>query len=296
MSDAATPLPTGLERTETGYLRITPSPSADTLETFYREKYFQAPGGSYQAEYSPEELRFFSNAARVANATVATRPTEHSLLDLGCGEGFFAATLLALGWSVACCDWSSYGVERFNPVLLPTFTRHGALEMLRSVRQESRRFGMVNLQNVLEHVLDPDALLNELKPVIAPGGVLRIRVPNDFSAFQEQLLRQGLTSATWVCPPEHLNYFNAHSLEALLRHHGYQVVSLQCNFPIEVFLLNEHSNYALDRSKGKAAHMARVRAENFLVDAGLEAYVAYAEAAARLGFGRELIAYAAPRS
>jgi hypothetical protein len=82
----------------------------------------------------------------------------------------------------------------------------------------------------------------------------------------------------------------------LLQDQGYEVISLQCNFPIEVFLLNEHSNYAMDRSKGKAAHVARIRAENFLVDAGLDAYVAYAEAAARLGFGRELIAYASPRS
>ncbi|MFZ5507781.1 MAG: class I SAM-dependent methyltransferase [Pseudomonadota bacterium] len=296
MFDSALSAPPGLERTETGYLRVTPSPSVETLATFYREKYFQAPCGSYQVEYSSEELEFFGNAAWVANVTVASRPMEHSLLDLGCGEGFFAAKFLDLGWSVACCDWSSYGIERFNPVLLPCFTQHEALDMLYRVRRENRRFGMVNLQNVLEHVLSPESLLTELKAAIAPGGVVRIRVPNDFSAFQEELLSRGLTSATWVCAPEHLNYFNAQSLVSLLQHQGYEVFSLQCNFPVEVFLLNEHANYALDRSKGRAAHMARVSAENFLVAAGVEAYVAYAEAAAGLGFGRELIAYAAPRS
>jgi hypothetical protein len=72
------------------------------------------------------------------------------------------------------------------------------------------------------------------------------------------------------------------------------VLSLQADFPIELFLANPHSNYWRDRSLGKAAHLTRVFCENYLIAEDIDAYIQYSEAAGKLGFGRELIVYAAP--
>ena len=71
-----------------------------------------------------------------------------------------------------------------------------------------------------------------------------------------------------------------------------ELLDLQADFPIELFLTHPGSNYWADRTLGKAAHASRVMVESFLIEESLPDYIDYARAAARLGFGRELIAYA----
>jgi len=72
---------------------------------------------------------------------------------------------------------------------------------------------------------------------------------------------------------------------------GLEIVSLQADYPIEQFLLNENSNYWKDKSLGKAAHKVRVTCENYLAEKNIERFIDYCEAAADLEFGRGLIAY-----
>ncbi len=144
----------------------------------------------------------------------------------------------------------------------------------------------------MEHVLDPISLLENIKPILKNNhSALRVKVPNDYSDFQKQLIESGNTENTWFNPPEHLSYFNIDGLKKTLEHCGYKIVSLQATFPIELFLANPHSNYWQKRELGKGAHSTRILCENFLIDKNVDDYINYSEAAARLGFGRELIAY-----
>lgn len=179
-----------------------------------------------------------------------------------------------------------------NPQLAGRFQRGSLDDAVRLHAADRRSFGLVNLQNVLEHVLDPLALLQDLKPLTGPASALRLKVPNDWSPFQQALVARGCTRETWFAPPEHLSYFNSENLPAVLAHAGWRLVSLQADFPIELFLANPHADYWADRSRGRAAHQARVFCENYLIGRDLDAYIAYGEAAARLGFGRDLVAYA----
>lgn len=278
-----------------GYREALPKPTAEELGEHYRNKYYQQAKDNYEQEYRADELRYFDNVARVADATARRLRLDRSLLDLGCGEGFFSTSFQSFGWSVACCDFSEFGIEKHNPGLLPVFRAgdiYGSIEAYKSGRES---FGLVNLQNVLEHVIDPVALLGDIRPLLSQASAVRIRVPNDYSDFQLALVERGVTTNTWFNAPEHLSYFDSRSLSALLEHVGYRLLSLQADFPIELFLANPHSNYWKDRSLGKGAHLTRVFCENHLIEKDVLAYIDYSEAAARLGFGRELIAYATPR-
>ena len=87
-------------------------------------------------------------------------------------------------------------------------------------------------------------------------------VPSDYSTLQTELLERDLTDATWYCPPQHLSYFSYDSLVALLEATGFEVEVRMADFPIEVFLFNEHSNYAKIRQRGRAAHDTRVAVDN----------------------------------
>ena len=277
-----------------GFHEALPKPSGEELAAHYAGKYFQNPQGSYAASYLPEEIAYFHNVARVAEATARRHGLEKTLFDVGCGEGYFSQSFVRFGWAVSACDFSDFGVARHNPGLLPAFTAGDLYGVIKARVAEGRAYGLVNLQNVLEHVLDPVQLLHDIKPLFAREACVRLRVPNDYSAFQMALMARGDTGPTWFAPPEHLSYFDREGLLKLLDHCGYRVLSVQTGFPIEVFLANPHSNYAKDRSLGKGAHLARVFCENHLIEQGVEAYLDYAEAAARLGFGRDLLAYAVP--
>ena len=277
-----------------GFHEAVPKPSSDALAAHYAGKYYQNPQGSYAASYLPEEIAYFHNIARGAEATARRHGLEKTLFDVGCGEGYFSQAFVGFGWAVSACDFSDFGVTRHNPSLLPRFTAGDLYGVIKARAAEGKQYGLLNLQNVLEHVLDPVQLLHDIKPLFARKAAVRLRVPNDYSAFQMALMARGDTGPTWFAPPEHLSYFDRQGLLNLLAHCGYRVLSVQTGFPIEVFLSNPHSNYAKDRSLGKGAHLARVFCENHLIEQGVEAYVDYAEAAGRIGFGRDLLAYAVP--
>lgn len=276
-----------------GYYEACPKPSVDELSSYYANKYYQEDHVQYSSVYPDEEIKYFHNVARVALATATRFDVHKSLLDLGCGEGFFAKPFHDSVWEISCCDYSEFGIAKHNPDLLPFFSAGDIYQTLQQYKNESREYGVVNLQNVLEHVIEPAALLEDIKPLIAGKGVIRVRVPNDYSEFQLELVAAGHTINTWFNAPEHLSYFNNESLINILEGRGYEILSMQADFPIEIFLANPNSNYWRDRSLGKGAHRARVFCENYLIEKNVDDYIEYSSVAAKLGFGRELIAYAA---
>lgn len=282
-----------LKKHSLGYYEVFPKPSVIELSQHYEQKYYQENSGFYQHDYSEEELRYFQISGEVALATLRKyqiSPTPN-LLDLGCGEGFFANSFSSKNWKTTLVDFSDDGLRRHNPSLIGNFIKADLTTYIEDNQENIQGFGLINLDNVLEHVLDPAALLNSLKSCLHSNAILRIEVPNDFSSFQDLLINLGCTEETWVSPPEHLTYFNTTSLKALMESQGFELVSLQSDYPIEQFLINEHSNYWRNRELGKGAHRARVIVTNYLASKDLGRLIDYQEAAADLEFGRLLTAY-----
>lgn len=275
-----------------GYIEAMPKPSSDVLKKHYEDKYYQDAKGTYAPDYCDDELIHFANIAKAAQTTARNLDLPNQLLDLGCGEGFFAKYFFDADWEVSCADYSTFGISKHNPELMDYFIAGDIYTSIERLITENATFGMVNLQNVLEHVIDPLALLMQITPLIKSNGALRIRVPNDYSAFQLALLDRDMTYNTWFNAPEHLSYFNKDGLTNVLNEAGYKILSMQADFPIELFLANPHSNYWSDRDLGKGAHFTRVFCENHLIESDIDNYLKYSEAAGALGFGRELVVYA----
>jgi hypothetical protein len=134
-------------------------------------------------------------------------------------------------------------------------------------------------------------LLEKIHNLLLPEGLLRIVVPNDSSELQEFLQLQGSLNYDWVHAPDHISYFNFDNLPIVLEATGFKLVKMLGDFPIELFLTNEHSNYLKDRSKGKAAHASRVVISKLIYQRVAEKYIKWSEGLAAARIGRTIKGY-----
>ncbi len=143
------------------------------------------------------------------------------LLDVGCATGTF------LNGMRAHPQWTLFGVEVNEHAAriaqdsgLNVFT--GTLE---AARFPDNHFDAITLWDVFEHLHDPRASLAELHRILAPGGVLVMRVPNldswDAKWFGE----------TWagLDAPRHLYIFSLEALRKFLGATGFNPIGMKCN-------------------------------------------------------------------
>jgi SAM-dependent methyltransferase len=182
-----------------------------------------------------------------------------------------------------------------NPRLRDKTAVGDVFELLDERITSGSRYQLVWLSNVLEHVLDPVALMRSLRRLVTEDGVLVVTVPNDGSPLQESLLENGdIRERFWIAIPDHLSYFDAESLRRVGAHTGWRCRKILADFPVDIFLLHPGSNYAVDRAQGEAAHRARVRLELLLDEAGHDRVNAFYAAMAAVGLGRQLTAFLTP--
>ncbi len=142
-------------------------------------------------------------------------------LDYGCGWGEWARLTQALGFE-------AWGTE-----LSPTRRAHAAQSSIRiaaDAELPAAAFGLINLDQVLEHLPEPRETLAVLATKLHPGGIIRVAVPNGtrvvraLRAFDRELAKPRLGRLNPVAPLEHLNCFTARPLRRLAGACGLQRV------------------------------------------------------------------------
>ncbi|MEO6340396.1 MAG: methyltransferase domain-containing protein, partial [Caulobacteraceae bacterium] len=200
------------------------------------------------------------------------------------------------GYAVRGLDFSDDGLKRFHPELLDRAEFGDAFDILDRMIDKGAAADACVMEHVLEHVLDPEALLARLPRLLTPNGVVAITVPNDFSPVQLAARAAGhIDRDFWVAPPQHLNYFDATTLPRLLERMGFEVRGAYASFPIDWFLMHPGSNYVADPSAGKAAHRARMAIDLALAGNGIGPFLDLARSLYACGAGRSLTVIAAPR-
>lgn len=119
-----------------------------------------------------------------------------SLLDVGCGTGWFLALAREAGLHTMGHDLS----ERLAHA---TEERLGIRVTSCSLDQIKERFNVITLFDVLEHVDRPIVLLEQLKRLLLPGGGVLVFTPNHASVAIWIMRNQ----SQLVCPAEHVNLF-----------------------------------------------------------------------------------------
>lgn len=161
-----------------------------------------------------------------ANVIAELTPPLGRVLDVGCGEAGSNEALRAAG-----ATWIS-GIElleapaevavgRYDEVLVGDATEMVALV--------SGPFETILCYDVLEHLVDPGALLWELRGVVRDGGTLHVSIPNarHFSLVWDLALKGTFGYADYGHrDATHLRWFTRRDMTALLRAGGWTVKSV----------------------------------------------------------------------
>lgn len=278
-----------------GEVRAEPRPSQEELDTFYRDLYYgDGVTTTYSSTYDQDEMAQKRLRAKITvEALVQALPehdTDTKILEIGSGEGFVLAEAKDRDLTITGVDYQIGPIKAFNPKIIENFTATDPNEFLQKQISEGAVFDGIVLQNVLEHVRDPESLLAGLRTIMSETGVLLVQVPNDFSSLQSLAMKKGrIKKESWFAPPQHLTYWNTDNIRPYMAEHGFQVIDGFTDFPIETFLWGAPTNYTQDRSFGPHAHRGRVELDLFFAEAGLAAYLDLYRAFFRVGFGRNLV-------
>ncbi|MEU0395292.1 class I SAM-dependent methyltransferase [Streptomyces sp. NPDC006208] len=112
------------------------------------------------------------------------------VVDVGCGDGSAAATAAPLlaGHRIVGVDWSQDALRRARPRLghvVRGELEHGGLPLADGCADA------VLFSEVIEHLVDPDRALDELRRILRPGGHLMLSTPNLAAWYNRGLLLAG---------------------------------------------------------------------------------------------------------
>ncbi len=137
------------------------------------------------------------------------------LLEVGCGQGLFLEHARARGWEVT-------GVDLLEPLAALARTERGLdarTGELADAALPSGTFDVVYSSEVIEHVIDPIALLREMYRVLRPGGLAVLLTGNARSWSSR--VRGGSWSYYEFKTHGHIRFFNPKAARALATAAGF---------------------------------------------------------------------------
>src|SRR4030042_1536676 len=138
------------------------------------------------------------------------------VLDIGCAEGRLLNSFLEYGCDCYGVEHPSYPKQRFlNSNRIKYFVGD-----LKSLGLEEGSFNIIILWHVLEHLDNPDAIINRVYDLLSPDGILVLAVPN-FSSIEAKIFKE-----VWfhLDIPWHKYHFTKRSLLYLLEKNHFKII------------------------------------------------------------------------
>ena len=252
-----------IKKNKFGFYQISPTPSAEEITKFYTDEFYTGEYKNFNdssLEVQVQDNDFFEGKWQdiYENFLEIKKKINKktSILDIGCG------------WAQALLFFKKKGLEcyGFDPAIEAVQygckkglnIKHAGLDGMDVF--EGKKFDIVTMFNVLEHLADPVKALKQIKKILKPKGVLVVDVPNEFNDFQLAGRDIHNLKNWWIAPPNHLNYFSKDSLVKLLESLSFSSKICESSFPLEMFLLFG-DNYVTNRKLGSECHKKRVNFE-----------------------------------
>ncbi len=142
----------------------------------------------------------------------------NTLLDVGCGDGFFLETAKKRNWLV-------YGTE-FTDVAIQLCKEKG-IQMqqgkLNPKNYDAGFFDVITSFEVIEHINNPIEEITHFTTLLRKGGAVYVTTPN-FNSFSRFYLKQNWNVIEY---PEHLSYYTQKTLCYLFEKHQFSTFTFE---------------------------------------------------------------------
>lgn len=187
-----------------------------------------------------------NKALRIIQESIAGR-AQKSILDIGCGNGFF---LEELKRAIKRKNVNYFGVDYSKYKVSEAKKMHSDMEfkvcnLEEAIPYGDNTFDVVYSGEVIEHIYDPDHMLEECKRVLKPGGLLIITTPNLNAWYNRVLFLFGVQPIFYetstrsakvgagplrriksqTTPVGHIRIFNKAAIKDLLEAEGFRILS-----------------------------------------------------------------------
>ena len=243
---------------------LDPQPLQDEIGKLYRSYYTHAANderysstGFKRAIKQGLSLLFFWTPVFRSDYFYLSDMPAGRVLEIGCGSGGFLSAIAQRGWQATGLD--------FDPAAIAMVREQtnvsASVGELRSINYDNGHFDAIVMNNVIEHVWNPQETLTECYRILRPEGRLVILTPNSGSLGHEIFGRhwRGLE------PPRHLYIYDAKSLEQICRNAGFSKLNVFSSPGGSVADAMLHSSAALAGLKINDGDVWRVVSKEWLL-------------------------------
>jgi 2-polyprenyl-3-methyl-5-hydroxy-6-metoxy-1,4-benzoquinol methylase/Zn ribbon nucleic-acid-binding protein len=175
----------------------------DLTEVYEGPAYLEQSKGSYLANLDYRLRRFARERLDILGAHKPFGRGQ-SLLDVGCGTGWFLRAAKERGYEINGFEFSA-ALARFTAETVGCTVHHSHLTAI------GASFDIATLFDVIEHVPDPVDTLRAVRAALKPGGLVLVFCPN----FDSLAIRASGAESNLVMPTRHLSYFTRSSVQRL---------------------------------------------------------------------------------
>jgi 2-polyprenyl-3-methyl-5-hydroxy-6-metoxy-1,4-benzoquinol methylase len=249
-----------------GFRRRHPLPSAEEEDHLYEDDYYLDRGLEADLDHQSSLMRSLIES-RVKTLSVLNGGPGR-LLDVGAGTGLFVEASLRAGWNAQGVEPSVAAVR-----IASSITR--APVVLGGVEDQNFGGGLdaITMWDVLEHVPDPRAILETIRTLLRPDGLVGISLPNP-EGIKARIL--GHRWRYYRRSFGHVSHFSPQNLVAVFEQAGYRVERVDT-----AGSFNLGKPFGLDPAAVRERH-AKLNAAQTQIDAAI----------GRVGLGESLVAFA----
>lgn len=156
-----------------GHVFTNPRPTEEEMNSFYQGHY----RASYKGVTRPKLKHVYRAGLRALERVSDLEPYCNKgmrFLDIGSGGGEFVYLLHSLGYNAAGIE-PNRGYAEFSQAEYGCAIKIGSVE---DIANGEQAFNIITLHHVLEHLIDPVAVLKRIASILPDSGLLAVAVPN----------------------------------------------------------------------------------------------------------------------
>lgn len=200
-------------------LFLSPRPAPNEMGRIYPSNYY-AYDFTAKRSLGYKVKAILDRSAAKKYLSLLARPGK--ILDVGCGDG----RLLGVFFDLGVEKKDLHGLELDEPAV--SRAQKNGLQVQRRSFEDAEypkeTFELIILQQVIEHVGDPAAVLRKIRDLLAPGGHVVLETPNSAS-WDHALFASRYWGGYHI--PRHFFLFNPRSLTRLLELNGLRVRKIE---------------------------------------------------------------------